>query len=429
MSDAALLIELVLVFLALCLIRVPIAFAMAGSALVLVFQIGVDSRQVVAQMYGGVGLFVLLAVPFFLMAGELLNSAGLTRDLVRTVSGVVGRVRGGLGQVNVVVSMVFAGISGSSTADTAAVGSVMIPAMKDGGYSSRFAAALTAASSTMGNIIPPSLYMIIYGSMAGVSIQKLFLAGLVPGILIGLSQMVLVNLHARRHPPTRAAGEVTARPTAGTVVRSVIAGVTGVVVVGGMVLGYFTATEAAAMAVAYCLLLFFVFRSPRAMSRLWEAGQSTGRMYSAILLTIGAAGAFGWIIAYLDGPEMVASAVTGVTTEPHLILLMVAGVLLFLGTFMSEIATIVVFTPIFLQLQKSGDIDPLHMGVVVVMMLCLGLITPPYGVCLLISGQISRADFGAVCVAMVPFILSFLAIVAAVIFIPDLALLIPRLLG
>lgn len=428
LSDSALLVELILIFLVLCLLRVPIAFSLAGSALVLTLQLGADPQQIALQMYEGIGLFVLLAVPFFLLAGELLNSAGLTRDLVRTAGAVVGRVRGGLGQVNVFVSMVFAGISGSSTADTAAVGSVTIPAMKESGYSARFAAAVTAASSTMGNIIPPSLYMVIYGSLASVPIKDLFLAGIVPGILIGITQMVIVYFHAKRHPEVDADDSLKGA-TVGTVFRSVVAGGAGVVVVGGMVLGWFAATEAAAMAVAYCLLLFFVFRSPKPMSRLWRAGQATGQMYSAILLTIGAASAFGWVMAYLGGPEIIASMVLDVTTNPQLILLMVGAILLVLGTFMSEIATIVIFTPIFLSLQEIGGIDPVHMGVVVVMTLCLGLISPPYGVCLLISTQISRANFGAVCVSLAPFLGAFLLIVLAVIFVPDLALFIPGLVG
>lgn len=432
MADTSLLIELLGLFFLFCILRVPLPFGLAGSALVIALQIGIDTRQIVVQMYRGVELFVLLAIPFFLLVGEIMNEAKITRDLVNAAELFVGRVRGALGHINIVVSMVFAGISGSSTADTAAVGSVMIPAMVDKGYSKRFSAAITAASSTMGNLIPPSLYMVIYGSFAGVSIEKLFLAGVVPGVLVGISQMVFVYFHAKRDDIDllSTTSSVESKPQSRFIVALKVlpAAFTGVLVVGGMVLGWFTATEAAAIAAVYCLFLSLMYTRSLDMKLFSRAFAKTSYTFSAILFTIAGAAAFGWALAYLGGPRIISNAVVGITTNGTFVLFIVAGFLLILGTFLSEIATIVIFTPIFLSLQQVADIDPILMGVVVVMMLCLGLITPPYGICLLLASQIADVNFGSASLAVLPFIFLFLLIVLLVILFPSVALFLPHLL-
>jgi len=422
------LVFLIALFLVLCVLKVPIPFSLALSSLVMLFILDLSTQQLVIQLYKGLGLFPLLAVPFFLLVGNLMNFAKITDDLVTLSQAIVGRIRGGLAHVNVFVSMVFGGISGSSTADTSAVGAVLIPSMKKDGYSSAFSAAITCASSTMGNIIPPSLYMIIYGSMAGVSIEKLFMAGIIPGILIGVTQMIYSYYYARKNDIPKA--EKIELPRAIRIFgRTFPALILIVLVIGGITFGFFTATEASVVAVLYTLLLaLFYYRTIRP-KQLPGIFYDTAVSYGAILFTIASASIFSWLIAYMDGPEIVAGWIESVSTNPIVLLLIISGILLIVGTFMSEIATIIIFTPIFLQIQELGGIDPIHMGIVVVMMLCLGLVTPPYGVCLLIAAKISGDRMLTVTKELIPLILIFLLVVFLIIVFPEIALFIPNTLA
>lgn len=422
------LIFLIVLFLALCLLRIPVPFSLALSSLAMLFILDLSTQQLVIQLYKGLGLFPLLAVPFFLLVGNLMNSAKITDDLVTFSQAIVGRIRGGLAHVNVLVSMVFGGISGSSTADTSAVGSVLIPSMKKDRYSGAFAAAITCASSTMGNIIPPSLYMIIYGSMAGVSIEKLFMAGIVPGILIGLTQMIYSYYYARKNDIPKAEKIEPSRAIK-IFGKTIPALLLIFLVIGGITFGFFTATEASVVAVIYTLFLALLYYRTIRPKQLPGIFYDTAVSYSAILFTIASATIFSWLIAYMDGPEIVANWIESVSTNPIVLLLIISGILLIVGTFMSEIATIIIFTPIFLQIQELGGIDPVHMGVVVVMMLCLGLVTPPYGVCLLIASKISGDRMLTVTKALIPLILIFLLVVFLIILIPDIALFIPNMIA
>jgi len=420
------LITLLIVFLLLCALRVPIAFGLGISSFVVILMMGVSTQQIVIQIFKGLGLFPLLAIPFFLLAGHLMNYAKITDDLVKLAQALVGRIPGGLGHVNVLTSMLFGGISGSSTADVSATGAVLIPAMKRDGYSPAIAAAITAASSTMGNIIPPSLYLIVYGSLAGVSIKSLFLAGIIPGILIGLSQMVWVYFHARKRN-IGIAEKVSLKETGKTFLFTAPALFLVVIIIGGITFGIFTATEAAVIAVLYTLFLgIFYYRTINVM-QLPKIFIETSQMYGSILFTIASASIFGWLVAYLGAPELVGDWVEGVSSNPIVLLSMVALLLLVLGTFMSEIATIIIFTPIFLQIQELGNIDPVHMGLVVVMTLCLGLVTPPLGICLLIASKIAEVRFMTAVKAALPLIAVFMVMVFIIILLPGIVLFIPNM--
>lgn len=422
------LLILVVVFILLCILRIPIPFGLALSSLFMIFYLGVSPQQMVVQLYKGINFFPLLAIPFFLLVGDLLNEAKVTQDLIRIAQSVVGRIRGGLAHVNVLVSMIFGGISGSSTADTSAVGAVMIPAMRKDGYKPAFSAAITAASSTMGNIIPPSIYMITYGALAGVSIESLFLAGIIPGILMGLTQMLYSYGYARKNNIPKA--EKVELPVAiKAFINGIPALVTVFLVIGGITFGWFTATESAAIAVVYTLVIvLFYYRTikPKQLPRILF---NSAKSFSTILFTIGTASVFGFLVAYLKGPQIVSNWLENISTNPIVLLLFIAGILLIVGTFLSEIATIIIFMPIFLEVQALGNIDPIHMGIVVVMTLCLGLVTPPYGMCLLIASQISGERFLSVTLSLIPLILVFLAVVLLIILFPDIALFIPNALS
>lgn len=422
------LLILVVVFILLCILRIPIPFGLALSSLFMIFYLGVSLQQMVVQLYKGINFFPLLAIPFFLLVGDLLNEAKVTQDLIRIAQSVVGRIRGGLAHVNVLVSMIFGGISGSSTADTSAVGAVMIPAMRKDGYRPAFSAAITAASSTMGNIIPPSIYMITYGALAGVSIESLFLAGIIPGILVGLTQMLYSYGYARKNNIPKA--EKVELPVAiKAFINGIPALVTVFLVIGGITFGWFTATESAAIAVVYTLVIVLFYYRTIKPKQLPLILFNSAKSFSTILFTIGTASVFGFLVAYLKGPQIVSNWLENISTNPIVLLLFIAGILLIVGTFLSEIATIIIFMPIFLEVQALGNIDPIHMGIVVVMTLCLGLVTPPYGMCLLIASQISGERFLSVTLSLIPLILVFLAVVLLIILFPDIALFIPNALS
>lgn len=422
------LLILVVVFILLCILRIPIPFGLALSSLFMIFYLGVSLQQMVVQLYKGINFFPLLAIPFFLLVGDLLNEAKVTQDLIRIAQSVVGRIRGGLAHVNVLVSMIFGGVSGSSTADTSAVGAVMIPAMRKDGYRPAFSAAITAASSTMGNIIPPSIYMITYGALAGVSIESLFLAGIIPGILVGLTQMLYSYGYARKNNIPKA--EKVELPVAiKAFINGIPALVTVFLVIGGITFGWFTATESAAIAVVYTLVIVLFYYRTIKPKQLPLILFNSAKSFSTILFTIGTASVFGFLVAYLKGPQIVSNWLENISTNPIVLLLFIAGILLIVGTFLSEIATIIIFMPIFLEVQALGNIDPIHMGIVVVMTLCLGLVTPPYGMCLLIASQISGERFLSVTLSLIPLILVFLAVVLLIILFPDIALFIPNALS
>ena len=417
---------LFLSFLALVVIRVPIAYALALASLVVVGLEGLRPSLVVQQMFQGLNSFTLLAVPFFLLAGQLLNSGLITDRLIRLAQAMVGHIRGGLAHINVLVSMIFAGMSGSSTADTAGVGSVLIPAMIRRGFDKRFTIALTAASSTMGSIIPPSIMMIIYGAMGGVSIGGLFLAGAIPGIFIGLAQMFYSYYYAVRHDypaEDRASlGEFWGAWKGGFLPLLV-----PVIIIGGVLSGKFTATESGMVATVYVLILMFVvYRSSR-ITQLPRVLAEAAVLYSQPLLAVSAATLFGWLLAYFQAPQTIGDLVGGVTDSPTLTVMTIAAIFIVVGTFMDAIPAIIIFMPIVSHLVEVSGAHPLHTGLVVVMTLAMGLITPPYGLCLLLACAIGRERVSTVMPQMLVFYTLFLAVILLIILFPGISLFLPRL--
>ncbi len=414
-------------FFLLIVLKVPIAFALGLASLVTIYHLDLSFFSVVNQMYASIDSFPLLAVPFFLLLGNLMNEGGVTDRLVKVSDALIGHIRGGLGHVNVLVSMLFAGLSGSAAADTAGIGAMLIPAMKKAGYDTPYTVAVTAASSTLGVIIPPSIMMVIYGAMGQVSIGALFLSGFIPGVLIGLSQMgYTYYLAVKRGYPANP--RKTPREMAQAVFRAIPPLILPLIILGGITSGVFTATEAAAVAVVYGLILMMgVYRSLtfRQLPKLF--GEAVVN-YSLAMLAVACAGVMGWLIAYLNAPQLIASYIMGITQSPLGIFLLIVVFLLIIGTFLSPITAIIIFLPIIQGLGNAAGIHPIHLGIIVVLTLSLGMITPPYGICLLIACQIGDIPAPRAFIATLPMIGLTLLIIFVGILIPDLFLFLPKLL-
>jgi len=416
------------VFAILVLLRVPVAFAL-GLACIPVFFI--DERLtpfvLLQQMFKSYNAFILLAVPFFLLAANLMNSAGITDRLVRLAQSMVGHLPGGLGHINVVVSMMFAGISGSSTADAAGIGSLLIPQMKKQGYDTSFSVAITACSSVMGVIIPPSILMIVWGGLMSVSIGGLFLAGVVPGVLIGLSMMATVYLYARRRGYPMYA-RASLREFAGALAQAALALMTPVIIVGGIVGGFFTPTEASVVAVVYSILLgLFVYRTlgPVELPRVLY---DSARFAAISLFAIGTASAFGWALAYFHIPRALVAEIEAMGLGLYGTGIMVAVAFLIIGMFIDAIPAIIILGTVLAPVAAAVGMHPIHFAIIGVVSLAFGLVTPPYGLCLLIACAIGEIPVLRALKDVGIILLPMLGVLLLIILLPDLILALPRLL-
>lgn len=412
-------------FFVLVALRVNIGFALIISSVIVILMEGLPLTSVVNQMYSNIDSFTLLAVPFFMFLGRILNSGSITQRLLDLSNATVGHIRGGLGHVNVFVSMVFASLSGSAAADTASVGSILIPAMKRAGYSPAFAAALTAASSTLGVIIPPSIILIVYGAFGNVSIGALFLGGVAPGLTIGLSMMVYTYIVALRegYPAMAFPGFVALGKAAW---RGAAAALIPVFVLGGVIAGIFTPTEAAISAVIWGLILTYGIYRDVPVRQIPQLLVAAVLDFSVPLFTVAGAGIFGWLIAYLGAAKIVVAYITSVSSDPVMIMLMLVGFLILVGTVLNPISAVLIFLPIIQGLGDLAGMNPVHMGVLATITLSVGLITPPYGICLLIASQIADVSLGRAMLAVLPIVLITIGIAILSIFIPDLVLALPR---
>ena len=420
---------LVAAFIFFLLIGVPVAFVLGLTPMVAMISQGDTPLILIAQrIFTGIDDPILMAIPFFILAGNLMSRGGMTRRLVTFCRVLVGGISGGLAHINVIISMIFAGITGAAVADTSAVGSILIPAMKDEGYDSDFASAVTATSSTIGPVIPPSIPFIIYGVLGEVSIASLFLAGIVPGLLLGLSQMGVVWHYSRVRGYPK--GE---RPSFKEAVKAVADAVLvlimPIIILGGILSGVFTPTESACIAVFYALIIgFFVYRNLRVRD-LPGILIETGATSSLVMLVIGMASIFSWILASEQVPQMVTESILSLTGNKILILLLVNVILLVIGTFMETTASLIILTPVLLPLMTRIGVDPLHFGVIIVLNLVIGLTTPPVGVCLFIACSIGRNRIEDLSRAIIPFLLASIAVLVVCTYWPDLIMLIPKWFG
>ncbi|MFG6139273.1 TRAP transporter large permease [Halomonas sp. B23F22_10] len=405
---------------------VPIAMALVLTA---VGMILLDPRLtywvMFQRMYNGMDSFVLLAVPLFLLAGNLMNAARITDRLITLCMRLVGHVQGALAHVNVMVSMLFAGVSGSSTADSAGVGTVLIPAMKREGYPVNFAVAVTAASSVMGIIIPPSINMIVWGALTNTSIAGLFLGGILPGVIIGVAQLALNMGYVRRYKvPVRKRASLSELMSSGK--DGLLAAGIPVVIIGGITLGLVTPTEAAVIAVLYALALGVLVYRELDLRQVINASTDTVRLCSLSLFSLVGAAIFGYLISFYQIPPKLMAGVE--ITDPVTLLLIMTAVMLIIGTFMDSLPAMAIMAPIFQPLAMQAGVHPVQFGVIGVMALGLGLITPPYGLCLMISAKIGGIPLLKALATTLLYLAIMLGVIVLLILYPELILAIPRLI-
>ena len=414
-------------FFALLALRVPVAFALGLACLpVFLIEDRLTPQNLVQETFNAYNSFILLAVPFFLLTANLMNVGGITDRLVRLSRNLVGHFPGGLAQVNVVLSLFFAGISGSSTADAASQSKIFIAAQRKEGYDDSFSVAITAVSAVLAVIVPPSILMIVWGGLLTVSIGGLFLAGIVPGLLIALAQMGTVHVYAKlRNYPTYP--RATLMETIKAIGVAIPALMTPVIIIGGKIFGWFTATESAAIAVLYAAgLTMFVYRELD-LKGLHHALLETGRLTGVALFAVGTASAFGWLLAYYQIPKALLEGVTAWGMGPIAAGFFIAAVFLVVGMFLDAIPAIVIVGTVLEPLAKSVGMDPIHFAMIGIVSLAFGLVTPPYGLCLMISAHIAGIRILDALKDVFIMLIPMFAVLALVILWPDLVLFLPKL--
>ena len=426
MSAGAVLILMAVLFLTFGYMGVPVTFALIAGVLVAVQFTPISMQSMVGQLFHGIDSEALLAVPFFLLVGELMASSDVVQRMIRLAQPLVGHMRGGLAQVVTLFSMFFAGISGSSTADVAVLTRTVAPEMDREGYDRAFTAALIASASTMANLIPPSIMAIVYGATGNVSIGGLFLGGVVPGVLIGVGLMVYsyfwgpVGVKKKRAPFAEVASAARA---------AALPMVIPVIIMGGILSGWFTPTEAGMVAAVYILLVLIPVFRPRHVFELPRDFMVAGLLYSLPLAAVAAASAFGWMVAYLRGPDIVSAFITGIAGhDGAMIMFLLVVLFVIVGDFIDAVPAIIIFMPIINKLTEVGNINPLHMGVVIITTLVFGLITPPYGLSLLVASKYVGVGFGKAVVRSLPLYAVFFLTIAFVVLFPNIVLWLPKLL-
>ena len=410
----------------LVILRVPVAFALGLAVLpVMVWEPRLTPILMMGEMTKAYNSFILLAVPFFLLSANIMNSAGITDRLVDVTKCLVGQFRGGLAYINVAVSMIFAGISGSSTADAAGEGSIIIPAMRKQGYDTSFTVAITACSSVIGVIIPPSILMVVWGGVLNTSIGAMFLGGFIPGIMVGLSQMAAVYVYARkRNYPVYA--RATVREFFVSLGRALAAMMTPVLIIGGVVGGFFTPTEAAVVAVLYSFVVGIIIYRSLGVKEIKDVLYNTTRLASISLFCIGTASAFGWVMAYYQIPRLVVKTLSQYGVGVTSVGLIEAAAFMFIGVFIDAVPAIIIVAPLLAPMAQSVGMHPVHFGIIGIIALAFGLVTPPYGLCLLIDVAIARTTVAAVIKDVAIILAPMLIALLLVILFPEVVLFIPR---
>jgi len=409
-------------------IGTPVAFALILSSLLAISLDGdIPNLVVLHSMVGGMNSFPLLSIPFFVLAGALMNSAGITQRIFDFANALVGWLRGGLGHVNVGASILFAGMSGAAVADAGGLGAIEVKAMRDKGYDAGFAVGVTAASSTIGPIIPPSLPLIIYAVMSSASIGQLFAAGMIPGLIMALALMLMVAWYAKKRNYPKDSGFSVLRCTT-TFSRAFLSLMTPVLIIGGILFGLFTATEAAIAASAYALFLGAVVYRTLTIKKLLALSIETIETTSIIMLIIGGAAIFSWVLTTQHITENFTQWMLAFTDSKVAILLLITLILFIVGCFMETIAAITILTPVLLPVAVSLGIDPVHFGVMMVLNLMIGLLTPPVGMVLYVLSRVTQVPFETCARATFPFLVPLFFVLLLVTFIPQLTLWLPSVL-
>jgi C4-dicarboxylate transporter DctM subunit len=413
-------------FLVLLIIGVPMSFAMGMSAtLALVWQGQVPLILLPQRFFSSLDSFPLLAIPLFIFAGELMNVGGITNRLVAFSRALIGHIQGGLAQVNILASVFFAGISGSAAADTAAIGSVLIPAMVKQGYTKEFSVVVTASSSIIGPIIPPSILMVLYGSITGLSIGAMFLAGFTPGLLTALGLMVLTHRLAPNHGGKRLP-KSDFRTLMQTFRETIPALLMPIMIVGGILSGVFTATEAGAAAVAYGFI-FALYNRTATLQEFYEIVRQSAKATSSVLIIMGGAALFGWILAREQAAQQVIDWLLQFSANPQLVLFFIILFLLGLGLFMETIAGLILVTPILAPVASYLGIDPIHFAIITIVALLIGAITPPVAILVLLACRIAKTEFEATIPLLVPYVGILVVVLFIIAYVPQITLFLPNL--
>jgi len=409
-------------------IGAPIAIALGGSSMLWVYlSQEIPDFAIIHRMVNGVDSFPLLAVPFFILAGNIMNAAGLTNHIFGFARALVGWLPGGLGHVNIGASIIFSGMSGAAVADAGGLGTIEIKAMSDAGYDTDFSVAVTASSATIGPIIPPSLPMVIFGVLASESIGQLFVAGFIPGLLMGLSLMIMVAIYAhKRHYPK------DARFSLRELGRSLIFGLPSlmspVIIIGGIASGVFTPTEAAIAAVFYGLLLGLAVYRSLSFRDLMQVSLETVETTAIILLIVAGASIFAWILTENQITERFAALILSVSRNKFVVLLLMNIILFIVGFFMETIAAITILVPVLLPIAVEVGVDPVHFGVIMVLNLMIGLLTPPVGMVLYVLSRVAKVPFERCASATLPFLIPLVVVLMLITFVPAFSMWLPTVL-
>ncbi len=409
---------------ALMVIGVPVAVALALASLAFVATNGMPPMIVLANMVNGINSFPLIAVPFFILAGHLMNSAGITTRIFNLARATVGWMHGGLGHVNVGASVIFAGMSGAAVADAGGLGNIEIKAMREAGYDTDFSVGITAASSTIGPIIPPSLPLVIYGVIANASIGQLFAAGIIPGLLMAAMLMIMVAWYARRRNYPR-----DTRFEFGRFFRALAHAalplLTPVIIVGGIVSGMFTPTEAAIAAVVYSLFLGLVVYRTLDWKKVLRVSMDTLETTAAIMMIVAASTIFAWILTANQVALHFANVLFSFTDNRVAVLLLITVMVLIIGCFMETIAAITILVPVLLPIAVKIGIDPVHFGIILILNLMIGLLTPPVGMVLYVLSKVAKVSFERCVTATAPFLIPLVFVLMLLTFVPALSMWLP----
>lgn len=417
-------------FLVLLLANVPIAFALgAAAALALIADGSIPLLVVPQRIFTGTDSFPLLAIPLFILAGELMEASGISARLVRLAQILVGWLRGGIGMSVVVTEIFFSGISGSTVADTSALGTTMIPAMRRAGYAAPRAAAIVSAASAMGILIPPCINMVVYGIMAHVSIAALFAAGFLPAFVMAAMLMLQLYLQARRDPAIAISPRPSVRDARHAIGNAIIPLLMPVIIFGGILGGVFTATEAGAVAVVYGLAVGMLYYRAIDARKLYAILLETVRVSGQIMLLVGVASLFAWLLASQKLPQTLASAIQDVASGPVLFLLISVAIVLVLGAVLDGLPAMILLVPVLLPMAKQFGVDPLHFGIIVIATIGVGLFLPPIGLGLIVVAAIGRVSIGEVARPLWPYLATMLAAVLVIAFWPRITLVVPEVLG
>lgn len=419
-----------LVLIGLILFGVPIAVSLGITSIGAFIFLGEGQNllMMAQRMYSSTTGFTLLAIPFFILAGNLMNTGGITRKIFDFAESCVGHVWGGLGQVNIFASVIFSGMSGAAVADAAGLGMIEIKAMTDSGYDKKFSAAITAASSTIGPVIPPSIPFVIYGAMTGVSVGSLFLAGFLPGILMAVTMCFAVYFVSRkRNYPRQDKKPFSVRWQAFR--KAILPLMTPIIIIGGILSGWFTATEAAIVACIYAIILGGLVYREIKIKDLVKILTSTVVHTVKVMFIISAAGFFGWLLTYLRIPESIIKGLTSISDNKYIILLIIILILVVLGCFLEGIAVLLITIPIFMPIILQLGVDPIQFGVIMILASMIGLLSPPVGMCLYAVASISDVKVGALSKEVLPYMLGIFLVLLSVAFIPQISLIIPSIFG